>query len=139
MTWFRYLAFVGAVCMLVAVTPGSATLDFLCRIGGAFVLMFGCCYFLLRENEILYGSVCVILAVLVQPIYSLPYSNGMWMLLSLFAGIYLCLAGLLSGKIEKQHAMQKAKIDAEMEMYRRNEEKLRKQKEEMANNQHGHK
>mgnify|MGYP003371658246 FL=1 len=63
----------------------------------------------------------------------------MWMLLSLFAGIYLCLAGLLSAKIEKQHAMQKAKIDAEMEMYRRNEEKLRKQKEEMANNPHGHK
>ncbi len=131
MSLFRYLAFVGAICMLIAVSPGSLTMEYLCRLGGAFVLMFGCCYFLLRENEILYGSVCVVLAVLVQPIYPIPFSSGMWMILSLFSGVYLCMAGLLCAKIEKQHALHKAKIEAELEMYRRNEEKLRKQKEEM--------
>lgn len=85
---------------------------------------------MLRENETLYGSVCVIFAVLIQPIYPIPFSSGVWMIVCFLGAGYLCLAGLLAMKIEKAHAIAKAKIDAELEMYRKNEEKLKAQQQE---------
>lgn len=127
MTLFKYISFVGAAFLLVAVAPWSDAWDFSSKLIGSFTLLWGGCYFMLKENETLYGAVCVIFAVLIQPIYLIPFSNGVWMILCFLASIYLCLAGLLAMKIEKAHAIAKAKIDAELEMYRKNEEKLKAQ------------
>lgn len=125
MALFKFVSFIGAICMLVAVAPSSEALSFYTRLVGGLALMWGSFYFLLKEDETLYGSVCVIFAVLVQPIYSIPFTSGMWMVLSFLAAAYLTLAGLLCSKIEKAHAIEHAKIEAELEMYRKNEEKLK--------------
>lgn len=130
MSLFKYVSFVGAAFLLVAVAPWSAAWDFYSKLVGSFVLLWGGCYFMLKENETLYGSVCVVFAVLIQPIYLIPFSSGLWMIICFLAAGYLCLAGLLSMKIEKAHAIAKAKIEAELEMYRKNEEKLKAQQQE---------
>lgn len=124
---FRYVAFVGAAFMLVSVAPWSETVSFWSRLVGAAALMWGGFYFMIRENEVLYGSVSVIFAVLTQPLYAIEFSMGFWMIIAFLAAGYLLLSGLLCIKIEKAHAEARAKIEAELEMYRKNEEKLRQQ------------
>lgn len=126
---FKYVSFVGAAFLLVAIAPWSDAWAFYSQLVGSFVLMWGGCYFMLKENETLYGSVCVIFAVLIQPIYAIPFSSGLWMIISFLGSGYLCLSGLLCVKIEKARAAAKAKIEAELEMYRKNEEKLKAQQE----------
>lgn len=131
---FKYVSFVGAAFLLVAIAPWSDAWSFYSKLVGAFVMMWGGCYFMLKENETLYGSVCVIFAVLVQPVYPIPFSSGLWMIVSFLASGYLCLSGLLCMKIEKARAETKAKIEAELEMYRKNEEKLKAQQEARMHN-----
>lgn len=130
MSLFKYVSFVGAAFLLIAVAPWSEGWAFYSKLIGSFVLLWGGGYFMLKENETLYGSVCVIFAVLIQPIYLIPFSGGVWMIVCFLGSGYLCLAGLLAMKIEKAHAIAKAKIDAELEMYRKNEEKLKAQQQE---------
>ncbi len=127
MALFKFIAFIGAVAMLVAVAPTSPALLFYSQLVGGIAMMWGGFYFLLRENETLYGAVCVIFAVLIQPIYPLPYTQGLWMILAFLSAGYLVLAGLLCLKLEKARAAAHAKIEAELEMYRKNEQKLREQ------------
>ena len=127
MVLFRFISFIGAAALLVAVAPWADNISFFSRAIGAIALMWGGFYFMLRENETLYGAVCVIFAVLVQPFYLIPLSMGMWMLLAILSAGYLILCGLLYIKLEKANAEERARKHAELEMYRRNEEKLREQ------------
>ena len=128
MNLFKYVSFIGAGCLLAAIaSSGYDTVGTVLRWVGCLVMVWGAVYFLLRENEILYGTVCVIFAVLVQPLYDLGYTPGIWMSLAFVSSVYLLLAGLLSIKIEKAHAAEHAKIEAELEVYRKNQEKLREQ------------
>ena len=127
MALFKFIAFIGAVAMLIAVAPTSQAILFYAQLVGGIAMMWGGFYFMVRENETLYGAVCVIFAVVIQPIYPLPYSQGLWMILAFLSAGYLILAGLLCIKLEKARAAAHAKIEAELEMYRKNEEKLREQ------------
>lgn len=122
---FRFIAFVGAASMLVSVVPWSDTVDFIARLVGAAALMWGGFYFMLRENEMLYGSVCVIFAVLTQPIYQIPFSMGMWMILAIISAGYLILCGLLCIKLERIKAERRAQRKAELDMYRKQESRYR--------------
>ena len=67
MVLFRFISYLGAAALLVAVAPWEDNISFISRAIGAIALMWGGFYFMLRENETLYGAVCVIFAVLVQP------------------------------------------------------------------------
>lgn len=128
MGFFKYFSILGAVCLLYAALPGANML-FITRMVGAVALLWGAVYFLLEENETLYGSVCVIFCVLVQPIYDIPYSAGMWMLIGFTSAVYLLLSGLLCAKLSKQRLAERAKTDVELEMYRKNESKLKAQQQ----------
>ena len=120
---FRFIAFIGAASMLVSVVPWSDIVDFMARVVGSAAMMWGGFYFMLRENEMLYGSVCVIFSVLTQPIYPLPFSMGMWMILAIISAGYLLLSGLVCIKLEKLRAERKAQRQAELDMYRQQEER----------------
>lgn len=122
---FRFIAYIGAASLLIAVIPWSDTIDFCARLIGATALMWGGFYFMIRENEMLYGSVCVILSVLTQPIYPIPYGMGTWMVVSLICAGYLILCGLLSKKLDRIHAEKIAQRKADIEMYRVMEEQNR--------------
>lgn len=130
MALFKFVSFIGAACLLFSIAPWTPLIDFYARIFGSIGLAWGATYFMLRENEVVYGSVCIIFAVLVQPFYDIEYSRGVWMLISFLSGTYLALCGMLCYKIEKTNAINKIKREAELEMYRQNEKRLRAQEEE---------
>ena len=125
MALFKFIAFIGAVAMLVAVAPTSPALLFYSQLVGGIAMMWGGFYFLLRENETLYGAVCVIFAVLTQPIYQIPFSMGMWMILAIISAGYLILCGLLCIKLERIKAERRAQRKAELDMYRKQESRYR--------------
>ena len=112
MALFKFIAFIGAVAMLIAVAPPSPAILFYAQLVGGIAMMWGGFYFMVRENETLYGAVCVIFAVLIQPIYPLPYSQGLWMILAFLSAGYLILAGLLCIKLEKARAAADFRIFA---------------------------
>lgn len=127
MSLFKYFSFVGAAALLFTIGPGNDGLFYAARVVGSVCLMWGCFYFLLRENEMLYGSVALIMAVLIQPFYDFPVSTGVWMIIDIIGVVFLLLAGFICKNIEKARAVAHAKIEAEMEMYRKHEERFRSQ------------
>lgn len=127
MGFFKYVAFVGAAALLFSIAPSADGLFYWARVVGAASLMWGCCYFLLRENEMLYGCVALILAVLIQPFYDLGFPAGIWMIVDIVCCVFLLLAGFICKNIEKARAVRHAQIEAEMEMYRKKEESFRSQ------------
>ena len=55
--------------------------------------------------------------------YPLPFSMGMWMILAIISAGYLLLSGLVCIKLEKLRAERKAQRQAELDMYRQQEER----------------
>lgn len=96
----------------------SFEITYMSRAIATLSLMWGSCYFLLKEDEIRYGSVAVILAVLLQPLFDMPFGRGTWVFMYIFSSVFLILGGLLCIKIERKRALDRARREAELGGYK---------------------